>query len=193
MPGILLRANEKILNRVIYYFGGFAPVVTGVLGTLLLDLKYRQLNVEFPQRKSLIIQEGVTQTINIGFHLLSYFGLGTGLKLYLRSTPLPPKVKELATILGANIGGLLGAAVLRPLIGSRIVAKLVKKENTLPERLTALPMSQQFSPPSSIAQPKTNILPPPRIPKPYYAYPPIRPIWPVQNHFSNQARVIPYP
>jgi hypothetical protein len=125
----LLRLNEKTLKQTIYYFGGFAPVVTGLLGTSILDYNYRRQGLDKKQRSGLVFQEGITQAINIGFHLLSYFGLGLLLKRSLKTVPIQPRSKELLTILGANVGGLLGAAILRPLIGSKIVSTWIKKDN----------------------------------------------------------------
>ncbi len=119
------------VNKFIRYFGMLAPVGTGVVGTLLLNWKYKQDNMDPAKKKDLIRQEGITQAVNMACHLLSFIGLGAIAKRSLSRVPetvINGQMKELIQTAVMNIGGLIGAAVVRPILGGQILMKLLNRE-----------------------------------------------------------------
>ncbi len=146
----LRNIRHSTLARAAYLFSGFAPVAVGLLSPLLLHIQYKkQPSVTPKERKMGVEQEVATQTVNSALHLMSYFGLVALTRKYLKAKGLDkvlgPKNQDLIKVMAGNIGGFIGSAIIRPILGSTI---LVKYRNRKKEQAkTTLAANPQTIPP----------------------------------------------
>jgi hypothetical protein len=118
----LVRDGKKVSNFVTWFSVG-APVATGVLNPILLDIQYKRQHKPEKERKLLVEQEVGKQVINVVTLLslwqLTMLGTRQMFKRYADQELLKSKVgqagKAAIVSLLTNISGLISLAVISPM------------------------------------------------------------------------------
>lgn len=139
--------NPKSLANGIAAFSFLAPAGNAIFRPILLNREYKRKGRPDAERKMLVSQEAIGQTINLLLHWSSFIATLLFARKFFTSARYPgirPEAQASLQALAGSIGSFLGMSFLCPVVSGKLLNKLSTKNQAQgPQAQPNLPPTQQ--------------------------------------------------